>query len=337
MSGSNARTIGIHRLKLTECKDDTAPAVQSWFLERLELLGAEIIGSKYGGREISAKLYSAEAHSPAHILLKQRGRYIEINGSIAGLLYGGLGVLEYSQLEEALSYVSDMLELDLNTTRVDYMEITADAYLSQPFRAYTDTLKAPAGIEQTSYRGTKYFRRKGRTGTRQSKKPTKELIIYDKGRETGQAPRSGCLLRAELKLSGGASSIARTLKVSRVGGIRATDLTAPNVWNSICAQLSDFVRAIISTEDVITDKESMRKRGLEEAVIAECINMGFDIEELPTVKAWLSVLDKSARSKAKRKIKDTTQRIISERANTNATAEELRAFISEAERNSTQE
>lgn len=317
--------IGIDRIKITEEVDDTPEAVRARFIQRMQEIGA--IDMEQSAKHIKVRLYSPRG-STDFLTLVARNRFVEVYGSVASFLYGGGELLRYDDLPEALQVVGNILESNLRLARVDSIEITADAHLPQPYEAYTPCIQAPPRMERTERKGTIYIEGVGRTRAKgKTKPPSKRLKIYDKGKELGKPPEIGCLLRVELTIDRGASTIGRAIGVG--GRLMATDLTDSTIWNSTINQLvQSFSNTIQGSHDT-TDEDMKPTDRILIALAKEVSKQGVRWEELPSVKHVMNELDKKTRYRVRQKIRKVSREILAnqggyERAN------ELREFIETA-------
>lgn len=228
----------IDRVEMAGRYSASATSVRAFLLERLQELGEAPYISWRG--ILCCSLSNPQG---THALkITQRGSSVWIRGSLSK--WSGC-VDEYarpylpsSKVDAIIQEVLDRLELDAKWVKVHSVEIGLDIVVAGKIGDYTPYLRTAKGQRRklvdrgysTHYQGN----------TR------REFKVYDKGEEQGmQLPEGVTLLRMELTLQNGASSIRKALGLGLP--LHASDFGKTSMMHSLVNALFKMIDEVLPT------------------------------------------------------------------------------------------
>lgn len=296
--------IGIDSTRFSWEQEASPEEARAWFVERVELLGCE--DPKQYKRELHAKLYSPNGTGEFALRFSYLGgRRFAVEGSLGCFIEGakGANLARFEDIPEVLGKLASLLELDLRFTKVLSVEVAGDCALLAPYADYLPAFRTPARMKLTEERGTLYYRplsKAKRTRTR------KQFKVYDKGAELGAPPPSGCLMRAELTLGGGAAMIGQTLKAGRP--LMAIDLQDETIQQTLVDQFKAMINELVKVQAMERTKAG-GKDALLEGLALELMERGGDPMEV--AERVIQSVEAKNRRMARKRIRKQVADIIS--------------------------
>lgn len=228
----------IDRVEMTGRYNDTASNVRAFMYRRMEELGEKPYISGRG--TFICRLYNQEGTQ--YLKVTQRGHSVWVRGSLSK--WGGYldeytrHCLPCDRVGAVVSEVLDRLGLSAEWVKVHSVEMGIDILVSGRVLDYTPYLRIARGQKRLHIPKEGYTHYQGST--------RRVFKVYDKGKELGARTKEGTtLLRMEMTLQNGASSIGKVLGLSLP--LHASDLGKGDTLHYMVKLLLKMIEDILPT------------------------------------------------------------------------------------------